>query len=274
MWPTCIICNRTGGQGKTLICHLTHLGYREAGINLRLAAADTVGSAASKLGKFFPGQVKELGIGLSLEEIRADGPAAVTYWDQLGKMLLAGGAIIDLGANIAPTVWDWARTRDAGRILRQRNAPPIVLVVPVRPQAQALEDAVALLNRSIELSDALPIASRILVLNELGGRFDGYGTNEDVEQINLLKERHGLLVARMRACKSELWPAIERQYLPFDEILSMTPEEIESRFGLDPFAASGAQMDLVRWVNETLGSFRSVGLIPPPLSRATKSAAE
>lgn len=275
MRHTFLVGARPGGQGKTLVSHLVYVGHNDAGISLALAAADSViGTPDSKLGKFFPGLVRELRIGLSLEEIRQSGAEAVAaHWDELGEIFLTGGTIVDLGANVSPIIWDWAAATNAGQILRRRNAPPITLVVPVRPQSQAVEDAVDLLERSVELQDALPIAHRVLVLNEVAGTFDRFGTTDDFRRLELLKNRHGLRVTRMPACQSALWPIIERQYLSFIDLLSLEPEAIETRLDLDPFAASRAQVDLVRWVRQTLASFRSVGLVPPE-KPAGVSAAE
>ncbi len=276
-FPTFIVGTRGGGIGKTLLSHLTYLGHLDAGIGLKLAAADTAGDGTetSKLGKLFPGQVQELGIGASLEETRREAAAAVSYWDALGSLLLCGGTVVDLGANVVPTLLAWAKTRDAGRILRRRNAPPIVLVVPAKPQAQSIEDALSLLEQSLSLQDVLPVSSRVLVLNEVGGSFGAYGTDKDIERLQGMKLSHGVRAARLRQCTSELWPIIERRHMRLDEVLALEPEEIADRFGLSLFAASGAQVDLIRWLNESLDSLRAVGVMPPAAiaSVATSRAA-
>lgn len=264
MKRTVIVANKTGGMGKTLTSQMTYLGYCDAGFVPKLAAADTTGGQErSKLGKFYPGLVHELGLSVRLSDLRRNQGAAVAYWDKLGALLLQGGFIIDIGANVVPFLFDWARSRDAGRILRQRGAPPIVLCVPVKPQAQAVEDALYVLERSVAEAEFLPIASRVLVQNESGGTFDGYGSSDDFQRFHGLKRSHGLRIASMSQCHSELWPIAERNYLPVHDLLTTDLEELERSYGLDAFAASGAQADLVEWVDETLSSFRSVGLVPP-----------
>ena len=264
MKRTVIVANKTGGQGKTLNSQMIYLGYCDAGFAPKLAAADTTGDEEqSKLGKFYPGLVRELGLGVRLSDLRRNQGAAIAYWDQLGALLLQGGFIIDIGANVVPFLFDWAKSRDAGRILRQRGAPPIVLCVPMKPQAQAVEDALYVLERSVAEAEFLPIASRVLVQNESGGTFDGYGSGEDFQRFHALKRSHGLRIGTMAQCHSELWPIAERNYLPLHDLLTADLEELERTHGLDAFAASGAQADLVQWVDETLSSFRSVGLVPP-----------
>lgn len=265
MKRTVIVANKTGGQGKTLNSQMIYLGYCDGGFAPKLAAADTTSDdERSKLGKFYPGLVRELGLGVRLSDLRRNQGAAVAYWDRLGALLLQGGFIMDIGANVVPFLFDWARSRDAGRILRQRGAPPIVLCVPMKPQAQAVEDALYVLERSVADAEFLPIASRVLVKNECGGTFDGYGLDEDFQRFEALRRSHGLRIAAMAQCHSELWPIAERNYLPLHDLLSADLEELEHTHGLDAFAASGAQADLVQWVDETLSSFRSVGLVPPP----------
>lgn len=264
MQRTVIVANKTGGQGKTLNSQMIYLGYCDGGFSPKLAAADTTGDEErSKLGKFYPGLVRELGLGVRLSDLRRNQGAAIAYWDQLGALLLQGGFIIDIGANVVPFLFDWAKSRDAGRILRQRGAPPIVLCVPVKPQAQAVEDALYVLERSVAEAEFLPLASRVLVQNESGGTFDGYGSSADFQRFHALKRSHGLRIAAMSQCHSELWPIAERNYLPLHDLLTADLEELERTHGLDAFAASGAQADLVEWVDETLNSFRSVGLVPP-----------
>ncbi len=267
-----VVMNKTGGQGKTLTSQMIYLGYRDAGLNPRLAAADTTGDEdRSKLGKFFPGAVHELGLGVRLTDIRRNQGAAIAYWDRLGELLLQGGYIIDIGANVAPFVFDWARSRDAGRILRHRNAPPIVLCISMRPQAQAVEDALHILERSVAEVEFLPVAAQVLVQNECGGSFEGYGSSDDFQRFSALKRSHDLRIAAMSQNYSELWPIAERNYLPLHDLLTAELEDLERDYGLDAFAASGAQADLVQWVDETLTSFRSVGLVPPPAATRSDS---
>ena len=163
-------------------------------------------------------------------------------------------------------------------ILFTRNATESINLV-ARSYGETLKKgdriALSLLEQSLSLQDVLPVSSRVLILNEVGGSFGAYGTDEDIERLQGLKLSHGVRAARLRQCTSELWPIIERRHMRFDEVLALEPEEIEDRFGLSLFAASGAQVDLVRWLNESLDSLRAVGVVPPAAiaSAATSRAA-
>jgi len=258
-----IVCNRTGGQGKTLIAQLIALAFEEAGISKILASADSsTTEAISKLGKIHRGSVLELGIGAEFDAVRSDASKVVSHWDQLGAILASGNAIVDIGANLVDTVWNWAHARNAGEVLRSAKAPQIVLVVPVRAQAQAIEDALAVLERSIREDAFLPIAARILVLNEASGGFERYGSSGDFERLSAMKHNAGLKIVRLPQCRSEIWPSLERNYTPLRSIIPMTTQDVAQEFHLDMFAASGARADLLQWISHAIESFRVAGLIP------------
>ncbi|WP_439515711.1 hypothetical protein [Oceanibaculum nanhaiense] len=271
MKPTIIVANRTGGQGKTLLCQLIALGLEAVTDPPALVAIDTdTSDTRSKLGKFF-GNVEELRISPDMEELRRDPRRAIAHWDRLGEIMVAGNAVIDVGANVIGSLLDWAILRRAGAVLRAKQAPPILLVVPMRAQAQAVEDALHILDRSIHDQDGLPIVLRTLVLNEASGTFERYGTNEDFTRLSAMKREHGLAVTRIGHCMSELWPLTEREYLSLRDVVALPTAAIEERFAMNAFAAAGAHAELLEWIADSLGNLRTTKLLPPagPLSGAT-----
>ena len=141
------------------------LAFEEVGISKFLASADSsTADAVSKLGKIHRGSVLELGIGAEFDAVRSDSSKVVSHWDQLGSILASGNALVDIGANLVDTVWNWAHARNAGEGLRSSKAPQIVLVVPVRAQAQASVVSLPFLYRSIPEDSFLPISARLLFL--------------------------------------------------------------------------------------------------------------
>lgn len=258
-----IVANRTGGQGKTLVSQLVSLCFEEFGFPKKLAAADsTAPDEQSKLGKLHRGHVMELGLGADIDAIRNDPTKAVAHWDAMGSLLCDGDVVIDLGANLVDRVWDWAKARRASDVLRDRHAPPIVLIVPVRAQAQAIEDAFAVLERSIREDAHLPIAARILVLNEASGSFAQYGNHGDFERLNAMKHNAGLKVMLLPQCRSEIWSTLERNHIPLSAVMSLTTDEVAQDFRLDAFAASGARADFLTWLETVVDQFQRIGLIP------------
>ncbi|MBF0394141.1 MAG: hypothetical protein HQL38_15795 [Alphaproteobacteria bacterium] len=261
MKRTIIVSNRTGGQGKTLTASMIALGHQLGGETLGLVAVDTVNEGAtSKLGKLHS-DVLEFRIGAGLADIKKNSAAALAHWDKLGALLLQGGVLLDLGANVVHALWEWAAARNASQVFVRRAAPPICLVVPARAQSQAIEDAVTLLRLSFDDEHILPIAERVLILNEAGGGFEKFGTNEDFKTLHAMKKK-GLKIIRMPRCTSEIWAQTERLNIGLAEAIQFAPEVIEERFGLDPFAASGALADLLGWTKESLDELARAGLVP------------
>ena len=257
-----IVANRTGGQGKTVTAQMLIWGMEIGGLEPRRIAIDSVGEGTvSKFGKFCA-RVCEIRVSPDEASLRSDSKAVLTHWDAVGRELLQGGAVIDVGANVIDTIFTWAAARNAGSVLTQRKAPPVALVVPTQAQAQALEDALHLLERSIAEGENLQISRRVLLLNEAFGGFDTYGTNEDFARLQRMKEEHGLKIGRIRKCESALWPYIERLYLNMAEVSEMDPSEMEDRFALNPFEAAGAQVDFLRWALDTLRTLNSLDLTP------------
>ena len=273
---TSIICaNRTGGQGKSLVAQLVALGYDYSAKPLRKVAADIVDDGdISKFGRFFPGQVTELKIGATIQELRDDERAALREGDRVGEQIVKGDCVIDLGANVVDSVWQWANARSAGAVLEKRGIEAPVLVVPCTSNGQAVADAVALLEKSFKQTDDLPISARFLVLNERDGNFDKYTDDDAFSKIEAMTKK-GLKLVRLRKCRSEVWPEIERKFIPFAELAEMESDDFEKRFDLSVFAASGAHSDLLEWLKESIESFREAGLIPSaPAAKSYAIAAD
>jgi hypothetical protein len=262
MSGTIIVGQPGGGNGKTTIAVGVATGWEVAGVPRRLASADTTDSGSSKLGKVFRDQVLELGTGAKLADLKADRNLALAHFDALGRTLVEGDFILDLGANMTGPVWEWAVARQVGRILRGRKAPLPILVVPMKAELQSVQGALYFLEHSLQCDEVFPLEARILVLNEVVGDFSRYGSSSDFRRLQELKSRHAVRVIRLKACNSEVWPHLERESYSFLSLAMMTPEQYETAFGMDPFAGSGAHYEFVSWLNETLEEFRRVGLVP------------
>ena len=65
--PTMMCVAHAGGQGKTTLAQLLYLAKKADGVSPELAAADFLDArGASKLGKLYPNNVEEFGIGAAL----------------------------------------------------------------------------------------------------------------------------------------------------------------------------------------------------------------
>lgn len=258
MNDTVIVATRTGGQGKTLIAHLLALAREIEQRPYHAVSIDTdTESALSKLGKYLQ-SVEEIRISPGLDRLRQNPNLVLAHWDRVGEILLTGGALIDCGANVVGNLLQWAQARRAGELLAACH--PIHLVVPTRAQGQALEDALDLLQRSIDLQFHFPMYSRTLILNEASGDFTKYGTSTDFQTLARLKADHGVKVIKLPFCRCELWPNIERLYLPLATLMAKSATELAQEFQISPFEATGARADLLDWVDEALSNLAKAGL--------------
>lgn len=265
--PTLLVGNRTGGQGKTLVAQLLHYGYSLAGTKMHVVAADTSDDdgGRSKLGQIFetlPETVEELGIGARMDQIKADPRKAINYWDKIGTHLKEGSTVIDLGANILPMVFDWAQQRQAARVLKDSK---ISLVVPVTAQRQSIIDAVKMIEEARADTAQIPFKHFYVIFNGYHGSFDDLKGTREMRMLNGMEQTKVIKRVNMARCTTEVWERIEANFTPLSELAQLEHNDFIERFGLDPFAASGAHSDFMTWLRDTLAAFRSVDLIPAGL---------
>lgn len=264
--PTILVGNRTGGQGKTLIAQLLHYGFGLSQHDMKVVTADSSDKSgdASKLGQILKNQgvkVEELGIGARMESIKADPKQAVAYWDKIGGHLKGGSTIIDLGANILPMIFDWADQRKARRVLEHSK---IHLVVPVTAQRQSLNDAVQMIKLSLAAADCqIPFTERFVVYNSYHGPFKDLARSPEMDALLRFQDANQIKCVDLARCASEVWDQVELNFTPLSKLAALDHVGYQSAFGLDEFAASGAHVDFVGWLDSTMAAFRKVGLVPP-----------
>ena len=155
-----IICAaRSGGQGKTTIAQLVHTVCQRNNVPHSLYSAEFLGrDARSKLGKLYPGRVTELGIGATFEQVKTsdDMNQSIRYWDRLGDVLVEGGAVIDLGANVIDKVLDLVGLTRADIYI----TPVFALLTATRSSVIPMKDKRASFEAvgQYELMDRRPIA--------------------------------------------------------------------------------------------------------------------
>ncbi|WP_114394870.1 hypothetical protein [Oleisolibacter albus] len=263
MTRTFISMAKTGGQGKTLVAQMLVLQHERKGVPAKLAAADSdTLNQRSKFGRLFT-HVKELGIGEELTKIKAstDPNLAIKYWDEFGRTLLDGGHIIDVGANVASELFAWAEARNAGSLLRRRNAAPVDLVVATKAEGQAIEDARALIQYSFDKQEWLPTARRFVVLNEVAGSFAPYEADPAFKRLKAFQSQ-GVQILTMKRCESDIWTLLERELISVRDALKLSDVDLEKRYGIDVWTGHGGLTDLRAWADETLAAFERVGLAP------------
>lgn len=255
---TYICAAYAGGQGKTTLAQMVYSALRKRELAYKLVAADfTDGTGHSKIGKFFPTKVLELGIGSQLASGKTenDANAPLRYWDRFGGLLLTGGAVLDLGANVVPQLVQWAHHRRVTHILQQRNSPEIDLLVVTKPETHSIEN-VSTLIEDVVVGGALPVANIIIVENEVGGSFEGFDLSR-IERAGAGRNLHFIKIPR---CFSELWPHLERTFTPVEDALAATETELSEKFGIEIWSAYAGLMDLRTWSEEVYAQLHKVGI--------------
>jgi len=255
---TFICAAYAGGQGKTTLAQMVFSTLRKRDLKYKLVAADfTDGTGHSKIGKFFPTKVMELGIGSSLASSKTenDANAPLRYWDRFGGLLLTGGAVLDLGANVVPQLVQWAHHRRVAYIMQQRASPEIDLLIITKPETHSIEN-VSTLIEDVVVGGALPVASIAVVLNEVGGTFDGL----DLSRIEKAGAGRNLRFIGLPRCTSELWPHLERTFTPVEEALACTETELAEKFGIEIWSAYAGLMDLRTWAEEVYDELAKAGI--------------
>ena len=252
---TYICVAHAGGQGKTTVAQALYRVLRQRGEAYKLYAADFCDDLGrSKLGKFFPGKVTELGIGASLVSAKAenDPNAALKYWDRFGEILVEGGGVIDIGANVISPLKQWAQHRNAHRVLSTRNAAPVEMLLVCKAEKHAIQD-VAELIKTIHDRQFVPANGVTVVLNEVGGGFEKIDVRKVVAEV---APAAFVRYVRLPRCTSELWARMEQTFTTVDKALGMREEELAQQLDLDMWSVSAGLADLKSWIAEVDGEFK------------------
>lgn len=256
--PTLMSVAHAGGQGKTTLAQLLHLAAKADGVAYKMCAADFVDeSGRSKLGKLYPNQVTDFGPGakLTLARSQNNANAPLRYWDAIGPVMLEGGAIIDVGANVISGIVEWGADRNVAGLMERRKAPGVELFCVCKSQKHALDDMHTLIKHVTQ--DQPFLVNRILVVkNEIGGPF--YSTFEHGLR-NAFPDR-ALSFVEMRACQAEIWPAIERQGVSLETVLNSDEERLMSLLDVDLWTASAGLAEVRAWVDHSLRTLRELDL--------------
>lgn len=255
---TYICAAYAGGQGKTTLAQMVYSALRKRDLAYKLVAADfTDGTGHSKIGKFFPTTVLELGIGSSLASSKTenDANAPLRYWDRFGGLLLTGGAVLDLGANVVPQLVQWAHHRRVSHIMQQRNSPEIDLLVITKPETHSIENVSTLIEDVVQ-GGALPVSRIVVVQNEVGGTFEG----QSMARIEKAGAGRNLTVISVPRCSSELWPHLERTFTPVEDALAASENDLSEKFGIEIWSAYAGLMDLRTWADEVYAQLAKVGI--------------
>lgn len=234
-----------GGQGKTTLAQVLDVVTRRLGKPHKLVAADYQDEkGSSKLGKMYPGEVEEFGIGAALTAARTENNpnAHLKYWDKLGHVFLSGRHILDIGANVFPNLEAWARDRDVSALLEKRNAPSVDFFCIAKAEKNSIDNTKRLIE-SIRKNKLFPINRVFFVGNEAAGELDqaviyDFAAMDEVTYVC------------MPQCYSEIWRGLEANSISILKALSMDEVELATALDIDIFSAAAGTSELKIWVEK------------------------
>lgn len=258
-----------GGQGKTTLSQVLYTLVRRHAKDINLVSADFVDhTGRSKLGKFFPDVTTEFGIGADLTEARkSNNPnAALRYWDKFGYVLMKGGAIIDIGANVFPSMLTWAKDRHIYKFMEDKQSPPINLLVVTKAESHSVENA-KMLIRSVVGQRVFRFKKIVVVRNEASGSFDGIRFDD----LNSIPGAN-ITFLDIPRCYSELWEILEKRMIPLQSVLDKDEDKLLSLLDVDLFTAASGKFQIIEWLNEVERRMISKDLFSKPNVEAVPSA--
>ncbi len=167
-------------------------------------------------------------------------------------MLLSGGYVVDLGANVISRLLEWAEDRRVESLLERRNAPNIDVFIVCRAEKHALDDLQSLV-RTIASGKAVKAFRIFVVLNEASGSFKGTDTEQELRRAFPDRE---LTFITLPKCQSEIWSAMERQGISLERVLEMDEDEVCATLDVDLWTASAGLAELNSWFEYVTRLFR------------------
>ena len=258
---TLVSVAHAGGQGKTTVAQMLYLAAKKAGFAYKMVSADFLDqNGKSKLGKLYPDKVEEFGIGAQLNAARTqnNANAAVRYWDRIGHVFLEGGHVIDVGANVIPSLIDWALDRHLASLLEKQSAPKVEFFCVCKAERHAVDDMAKLISR---LSTQRPFKNSrfFIVKNEVGGSFDSLEIEKKLSQAF---PNENITYLDMPKCQSEIWQAMEGKGVSVEHVLEMDEDQAVAALDVDIWTASAGLAEMRSWFDTFLMTIRSADVLP------------
>jgi len=264
MQLTYIVANTKGGVGKTTLAVALHGLLERRGLSFSCVDAD----GRNKLRSIIGDGVTALQAGATAEELRENPDVAYRYWDKIGQAMMAGNALVDLGANVDSHVWAWAGKANLAKYLNQKSVLVRVLV-PTTAEPASVAGAIDTLTA---VGTVFPSADRTLVLNGAAGGFEAYENTPELESLKAMQAEGQLKIVEMPRCHSGIWRDFEKALISPWRAVEMPPEAVADVLGLaaTPWVADEGLGDLASWLRRLE---RELDHVLPPFPAKTKKPA-
>jgi hypothetical protein len=258
--PSLLSVAHSGGQGKTTFAQLLYIFTRQQNLQFQPVSADFLDrNCASKFGKLYPDQVLEIGIDAQINAARLqnDPGAAVRYWDAMGELLIKGGNVVDLGANVIAGLIDWAADRRFHHLIDRMNVPAVEFFCVAREGKHAFDDISSVVQKLTE--PRLFRNTRFyIVKNEAGGSFRDNSLERKLQDLFPLEN---FVFIQMPACQSEIWQKMEARGVSIETALAYSEERAMSELGCDIWSASSGIAELRSWVEDMMARLAEARII-------------
>ncbi|MCV9963748.1 hypothetical protein OIU34_17880 [Pararhizobium sp. BT-229] len=244
---TCtIVGSNKGGVGKSMISLMQTMIYDNAGYPLRLVEIDNERKLSALLGSRVD---LPLNAFVRISETSRDRHAAESYYNKVYGMMTEADSLIDFGANVTTTFFEWFEQCEMGHFSAEDNIA-FRFVACASPDEQAIASA---LSAVAAAEKALgPTAEYFVVLNDIYGQsgFAPYSENEQYRRVLDLEQQGKVKVIRIDYCDSLLFEHGKAMHLTPVDIIKRA-DEVAAKVGLDPIATRVHRLKLMRWLGAT-----------------------
>jgi hypothetical protein len=158
-------------------------------------------------------------------------------------LLLKGGYVIDLGANVVDQVLNWGEIRQAPKLLAAKEAPGIDVYLVCKPEKRAVDDMSDLVRR-FTAQKSLPVDEINIVMNAVTGTF------ENLDLRATLAHAAGeskIKFIEFPNCTSELWVPMEQNYCSITSVMSLDEDQIANALKVDFWSIISGVNDMKSW---------------------------
>jgi hypothetical protein len=256
--PTSIAVGvNTGGVGSTLLTQTINWTLNKNYVECNLVSVDVLGvNGTSKLKKILP-NTDDISLSTLFPEILTNPNAFTQQFDELALRFNRGGVLVDFGANLVSRFVHWAKVVQLATICP--DMPSITLVVPVVGQPQSVADATDLIRVVIGSAGCLPIKHIVVVHNLRYGSFDdridGYDALEALEKTQ--NSNMQIDSFELPCLYSEIWGQIQSLGMSFEDIVALSPRELEQRLQLSLMVCGRGKRFVENWLEDAEKKFKA-----------------
>lgn len=253
---SCLVGNRTGGQGKTLVTQLLAEALNDAGVQATLASVDSVhGEERSKLGALYPGAI-DLAVAADIGEaaVEGDAMAGLKHWDGFIDVLRRKNVVIDIGANVWPPIAQWAGVSKPSRFIRGR---PLNVLVVMTAQDTSIQDGLVMLRQVEAAAEDLNVGRVGVVLNQHGGKFEESDANVKALRAYIAERNLPTIdLTRGHVKATDMGVSIAR-------LRKMDGSEYHKVRSSESEVAAWRELDFAQaWIEKAIAAFRAAGFAP------------